>query len=75
MQLEEIQNTLNDIQNSTFEYKILNLLFNFYKEQESIKKALMEIQDRLNDTIIEVNAMLEKAKGAEMYKAMQNMIK
>lgn len=65
MQLEEIQNTLSDIQSSTFEHKILNLLFNFYQEQESIKKALMEIQDRLNDTIIEVNAMLEKAKEEE----------
>ena len=60
MQLEEIQNTLTDIQNSTFEHKILDLIYKLYQEQDSIKDALAEMQNRLNDTIIEVNAMLEE---------------
>ena len=58
MQLEEVKKMLADLQNSTFESRILNILFNFYQEQNSIKDALVQLQNKLNDTIIEVNALL-----------------
>ena len=41
MQLEEVKKMLADLQNSTFESRILNILFNFYQEQNSIKDALV----------------------------------
>ena len=66
MQLEEIQNTLTDIQNSTFEHKILDLIYKLCQEQNSIKDALAEMQNRLNDTIIEVNAILEEKEDMNM---------
>lgn len=65
MQLEEVKTMLTDLQNSTFEGRILNILFNFYQEQNSIKEALVELQNRLNDTIIEVNALLIKEEQKE----------
>lgn len=69
MQLEEVKSKLIEIQNSTFESKLLNLIFDFYQQQDAIKNALTELQDKLNATIIEVNALLaekeEKVKEKE----------
>lgn len=65
MQLEEVKTMLTDLQNSTFEGRVLNILFSFYQEQNSIKEALVELQNRLNDTIIEVNALLTKEEQKE----------
>lgn len=65
MQLEQLKSTLNDIQNSTPEIKILNLLFNFYQQQDAIKTALFELQEKLNATIIEVNALLAEKEEKE----------
>ena len=65
MQVEEFQNILNDIQSSTFENKVLTVLLNMFKEQDDIKRVLAEHQNRLNDLITEVNALIEKGENKE----------
>lgn len=62
MNIEEVQKILQDIQNSTFETKILSLILNLYQEQNKIKEVLNEYQGKINDIIIEVNALIEQEK-------------
>lgn len=59
MQLEEVEKLLNDIQNSTFQNKILNVIMSIYKDINVLREMGMGLQNKLNEIIIEVNEQRE----------------
>lgn len=62
MQLEEIQNMLVEIQNSTFQTKILNIIMGIYQDINALKEAITNLQNKLNEVIIDTNETKEIVK-------------
>ena len=62
MQLEEIQNMLVEIQNSTFQTKILNVIMGIYQDINALKEAITNLQNKLNEVIIDTNETKEIVK-------------
>ena len=62
MQLEEVQNMLVEIQNSTFQTKILNIIMGIYQDINALKEAITNLQNKLNEVIIDTNETKEIVK-------------
>lgn len=44
-----------DIQNQTFENKVLNLILSLYEGQDNFEKELINLQNKLNEIIEQIN--------------------
>lgn len=53
--LEQMRNYLIDIQNSTFQVKVLNLLYSLFEEVDSFKNHLVELEKKVNEIVEIVN--------------------
>ena len=53
--LEQMRNYLIDIQNSTFQVKILNLIYSLFEEVDSFKNHLVELEKKVNEIVGVVN--------------------
>lgn len=53
--LQLIQQYLMDIQNQTFENKVLNLILNLFEGQDNFEKELTTLQNKLNEIIEQIN--------------------
>lgn len=65
MQLDEFEKLLINIQNNTFQTKILQAVFTLAKEVNEIKNAVFTIQNKVNDIITEVNEFKEKEREGQ----------
>ena len=60
MNLEDFEKMLVDIQNNINEVKILNSVMMLAKELTAVEKALSLIQDKINEMIVEINALKQQ---------------
>lgn len=65
MTLEEFESTLMQIQSNLPQTKTLNALYTLAKHVTNLSNAVVEIQNKLNQIIIEVNQLKEKEKERE----------
>ena len=64
MTLEEFQNEINQIYQSTTEAKLLNVLLNIYAEMKQQEEALVNLTNATNQVITVVNSLSEGNKNA-----------
>ena len=65
MTLEEFESTLMQIQSNLPQTKTLNALYTLAKYVTNLSNAIVDVQDKLNQIIIEVNQLKEKEKERE----------
>lgn len=60
MNLDEFEKSLVQIQNNSYENKVLQSIYSLAKVIVSIEDALSKAQNKMNEMIIEINALREQ---------------
>lgn len=66
MTLDEFEKLLVEIQNNTFQAKILQAVYTLAKHVTTLGDAIVEVQNKLNQLITEMNELKEKQKEKEI---------
>lgn len=66
MTLDEFEKLLVEIQNNTFQAKVLQAVYTLAKHVTVLGDAITEVQNKLNQIIIEMNELKEKQKEREI---------
>ena len=55
MTIEEMQKELTQLHNEQFETKVLNIILNIYAEIKGHEKAIIELQQKINEIVKLIN--------------------
>ena len=65
MDIEKMKEYLNQINQETFQNKVLNLLLNCFENINLLEKQITELQEKMNEIIDEVNGNAAALNGEE----------